>query len=187
MPELEHDDFALGHGQVCQTPHRRAFGGRFLGRPLEPPLCFQFPRQPPPEPPPIVQCAIAKGADAIMHRVLRFACLLPQREKGLLHHIFGFRMRKPERATIKNQFGRFIVVQPFAPRLCRVHVHASTHRHLRGQICIRKFAEKLVRKLKLVIWVAVLPATCLQDDQAIPFKKSEWLGGPTKHDSPPKG
>jgi hypothetical protein len=44
-----------------------------------------------------------------------------------------------------------------------------------------------VRKLKLVIWVAVLPATCLQDDQAIPFKKSEWLGGPTKHDSPPKG
>ena len=137
LPDLQDNDLALRHGQFRQTPHCCAFGGQFLGGPLEPSLRFQFPRQPPPEAPAIVQRAIAKAADAIVRRVLGLAWVLPQRKEGLLHHILGFRVGETERATIKNQLGRFRVVQPFVPGGRRVRVHSSTHRHPGGPICIK--------------------------------------------------
>lgn len=138
MPQFQYDHLALGDRQFRQAPHRGAFGGGFIRGPLEPPARFKLPREPAPERPAIIQRAIPKTAHTIMLRLLRCVGRLQQRQKRFLHHILGFRVRKPQRPTIKDQFGRFGVIQFFAPRRCRPIIH-SPHRHHRWGICIKNF------------------------------------------------
>ncbi len=49
VPELQHDDFTLRHGQFRQATHGRPFRGRLSAGALEPGVRFKFPRQPPPQ------------------------------------------------------------------------------------------------------------------------------------------
>ena len=49
LPELEHDDLALGHRQFRQAAHRGAFGRRFVRSPFEPAMRLELAREPPPE------------------------------------------------------------------------------------------------------------------------------------------
>jgi hypothetical protein len=73
-----------------------------------------------------------------MRRIFGRNLQLEQRDKGFLHHVFGFRMGKSQRATVEDQFGRFSLIQTFAPRRWSPFTH-SPHRHRPGQICINFF------------------------------------------------
>jgi len=137
MPKFQHNHLALRHGQLCQTPHCGAFRRRFLARPFEPALRFKFPCHPPPERSPVIQRAIPKAPYAVMLRLLRRFLQREQRYKSLLHHVFRLGMGQSQRATIQDQFARFGLIKPFAPRRCRSVIH-SPHRHHTRRICIKK-------------------------------------------------
>lgn len=118
VPKLQNDDLTLGHGQVRQATHGRQFRRRFGAGALEPGVRFKFPRQPPPERPPIIQHPVTKAPHAIVLGLFGNLLKLQQSHKCLLQHVLGFRMRKTQRAAVKHQFSCFGAIEPFAPRRC---------------------------------------------------------------------
>lgn len=125
VPEFQNDDFPLGHWQISQTPHRSAFQGRFSAGTLKPTFRFKFPREPPPERSPIVQRPVPKTTHTIVLRLFRGFLQVQQYQEGFLHDVLGLSVGKPKGATIQNQFGRFGVIQSFAPRRCLSIAHST--------------------------------------------------------------
>lgn len=102
VPEFQHDNFALGHRQFRQATHGRSFHRRLINGPLEPRVRFKFPRQPPPQGPPIIQRTIPKAPHTIVFRLFGNFLQLQQCDECLLKHILSFHMRKTERTSIEN-------------------------------------------------------------------------------------
>ena len=115
MPNLEHDDFALFERKAGEATHRRALGGGFAVRTLEPADGFQFARHAPPQAAAIIQGAVPKAAHAIMLRFLRRRLALQQRLKCFLKNILRLAVAEAERAPVKNQLRRLVFIQAFAP------------------------------------------------------------------------
>lgn len=101
LPYFEDDHLALRGRQFGQTAHRRDFRLRLARGPFEPPPRLQFAGEPPPERPAIIERAIPERPEAIPLRLLRLDRKSQQRNKRLLHHIFGLAMRKTECAAIE--------------------------------------------------------------------------------------
>jgi len=124
VPDFQHNDFTLIHGQFRQTCHRRPFLWRFPVGAFKPAERFPLPCQPPPKRTPIVQCPIPKTAHCVMLRLRGRCGALQQRHKRLMQHILRLAMAQPQSAAIKNQFRRFRVVERFAPMLLFTHFHS---------------------------------------------------------------
>ncbi len=118
VPKLQHDDLTLGDRQFRQTAHGGTFRLRFGAGAFEPGVGFKFPRQPPPERPPVIQHAVPKTPHAVVIRLFRSFLQPQQRGEGLLNHVLGFRVGKAESAPIEQKFRCLGVIKTFAPRLC---------------------------------------------------------------------
>src|SRR5260370_33844236 len=103
VPDLEDDHLALLARQPGQAFHRLSLGGAFLRQPLEPTQGFQLPGDPPPEPPTVIQGAVAEATDAVVLRLNRRFGKLHELHKCLLQNIFRFRVAKPECPAIEHQ------------------------------------------------------------------------------------
>lgn len=100
-----------------------------------------------------VHGAIAKGAQAIMFRILRPLRQLQQGQERFLKDVLGFTVTETQSASVEDQSRRFPFIKRLAPSAVDLRfIHALTiktavaplisiHRHQPGQICIKKFAN----------------------------------------------
>lgn len=138
MPDFQDDHFALFGRKVPQTPNRLGFGGAFHAFSFEPTSRFKFAGQTAPHAATKVQGAIAKAANAIMFRLIRFPGQLEQCDERLLQDVLGFDMAQAQGASIEDQLRRFRIVKRLAPALilAMFAVLHSLDRHCIRQICI---------------------------------------------------
>lgn len=76
---------------------------------------FELARQPPPEAAALVVGAVAKRPDQKTIRLIGWLGSSQQLKEDLLHDIFGFAVRKAQRAAVQDQFGGLRLKQFPAP------------------------------------------------------------------------
>ena len=115
VPDFQHDHLALIGRQLHQATLGGALLRRFAVATLEPAARFQFPRQPPPHPAPIIERAVAEAAQAIVRRLFRRLGLPQQRHERLLQHIFGFAVAQAQGPPVQDELGRLLLILALAP------------------------------------------------------------------------
>ncbi len=126
VPDLQDNGLALFTGQASQALHRLEFARTFGGTGLEPTPGLPLAGQPPPQAAPMVQDAVAKAAYAVMLRQGRGLRTPHERKKRLLQDVFGLAMAEPQRPPVKDQFGRFGVIEGLAPSGFLATIHSCS-------------------------------------------------------------
>ena len=115
MPKFQDDDFALLGRELRQAAHCSPFLRRFAIVPFEPAHRLQLSREPAPEAALVVQCPVAKAAQAVVQRLLWCQVPLQQSHKRLLQDVLGLAVAKPKRAAIQKYLRRVRLVEALAP------------------------------------------------------------------------
>ena len=117
VPELENDDFPLFVGKLSEGFDGGAFDRGFSGLPFEPVGGFQFPRETPPETPPVVERPIPEGPDQV---VPGFAGSLLEDEQCpecVMQNILGLRVAQSESPSVQDHLGRAAIIKLRRPML----------------------------------------------------------------------
>src|SRR5581483_9076168 len=115
VPDLEDDCLALVLGQFGQRAHGLAFRSTFIGAPFEPANRFPLTGQPAPEAAPVIECAVAEGAHAIVLGSIGALRQFQQGDERFLQNVLRLAMTQAQGASINNQFRRLFLVKRLAP------------------------------------------------------------------------
>lgn len=115
MPDFQHDDFTLIHGQSGQAAHGFVLQDAFALGSFKPPAGFQFAGEPAPQRPPVIQGSVPKTANQVMLRLLGPIRHFHQGHKGFLQDVLGLGVPKSQRAAVEHQLCGLPVIQLFHP------------------------------------------------------------------------